>query len=86
MIFDNIIPDTHKPFVNLIKQKEQTPKEVISEKLKRLKATKKASNELSDPEKVFYNLILAIDLDKEQNKMFKLKNKEMSNLLDQYER
>lgn len=47
--------------------------------------TKKANDELSDKEKIFYGLLTTLDLDKEQRKMFKLKVKELENITDQYE-
>lgn len=85
VIFNNIIPDTHKPYINYVRQKRLIPKEEITEKFKRLKMTKKANDELSDKEKIFYGLLTTLDLDKEQRKMFKLKVKELENITDQYE-
>lgn len=58
----------------------------MAEKLKKLKATKKAAKELTDKEKLFYFFITSVDMDKEQKKMFKLKSEQLSLIIDQYDK
>lgn len=54
--------------------------------MKKLRATKKAQTELTEEEKVFYNFLLAVNLDKDQKKFFKLKAEELMLIAEEYEK
>jgi len=85
VIYDNIIPDTHKPFIFHIKHRKTVSKEELSAKMKKLKATKKAASELNEKDRLFYTLLTTIDLTKEQKKLFKIKSEELNNIVGQYD-
>jgi hypothetical protein len=84
VIFDNIIPDIHKVFIHFNKYSKKIAKEEISQKLKKLKVTKKAINELDGEEKMFYDLLLSINLTKEQKKESNAYFKELDGIVEEY--
>lgn len=84
MIFDNIIPDIHKVFIHFNKHSKKISKEEISQKLKKLKVTKKAINELDGEEKMFYDLLLSINLTKEQKKESNVHFQELDGIVEEY--
>lgn len=85
VICESIIPSTHRAFICHAKLWKHFDKETIAEKMKKLKATKKAQLELCEEEKIFYNFLLAVNLDKEQKKQYKVKCDELTKLADEYE-
>jgi hypothetical protein len=84
VIFDNIIPDIHKVFIHYNKYGKKISREEVSQKVKKLKVTKKAVNELEGEEKMFYDLLLSLNLTKEQKKESHVYFQELDGVVDQY--
>lgn len=84
MIFDNLIPDVHKCFIYYGKYRRKITKEEFAIKMKKLKATKKAMSELEGEDKLFYELLMALNLDKEQKKQMKVHSNELDIITEQY--
>jgi hypothetical protein len=86
VIFDNIIPDVHKLFIHHNKFRKTVPREEITQKMKKLKVTKKAQNELEGEEKLFYELLVTMDLDKDQKKKSNILLNELDCISEQYKK
>ena len=71
-------------FIHYNKHSKKIPKEEISQKLKKLKVTKKAVNELEGEEKMFYDLLLAVNLDKDQKKESNIHFQELDGIVEEY--
>lgn len=81
-----MIPGIHKVFIHHNQFRKKIPDREFSEKLKRLKSTKKAISELENVDKVFYEFFLSLNLTKEQRKEFKVKSIELDEISEQYKR
>jgi hypothetical protein len=86
VLFDNMIPGMHKVFIHHNQFKKKIPDREFSEKLKRLKSTKKAVSELENADKAFYEFFLSLSLTKEQRREFKSKSVELDEISKQYKR
>lgn len=84
MIFDNIVPDIHKVFIYHTKRQKEIPKEEFSKTMKKIKCTKKALSELKEEDRLFYEFLIKIDMDKEQKKLFKEKSVELEAITQKY--
>jgi hypothetical protein len=80
-----MIPDMHKIIIHHNKFKRKIPENEFSEKLKRLKVTKKAVNELQNEDRLFYEFFMTLDLNKEQKKQCKSLSGELDVISEQYE-
>jgi len=86
VLFDNIIPDIHKIFIFYTNKRKQISKEELAQRIKKLKATKKAATELSEEDRLFYEFITKINLTKEQRRLFKGKTEELEEISLKYKR
>lgn len=84
VIFDNIIPDVHKVFIYHNKRKKQISKDEYTVRMKKLKSTKKAAYELNDQDKLFYEFLVSIGLNKDQKREFKERCEELDVISEQY--
>mmetsp|Transcript_7800 Transcript_7800/g.7366 ORF Transcript_7800/g.7366 Transcript_7800/m.7366 type:complete len:270 (-) Transcript_7800:236-1045(-) len=86
VIFDNLLPDSHKLFMYYNKVANLIPKEEVAAKLKKLKGSKRAASELAgDPHELFYGLLQALDLDKEQKKQFSESQMNLYSIYKEYQ-
>lgn len=76
----------HKVFIYHNKYSKKITKEEFKERMKKLKATKKAAAELNDQDKIFYELLITIGLTKDQKKDFRGLRSELDTITDQYHR
>ncbi|CAI2387074.1 unnamed protein product [Moneuplotes crassus] len=85
VIFDNLVPDAHKLFMQYNKMSKRVSREEIAAKMKKLKATKKAANELNGNEEIFYGLLLALNLDKDQKRSLAESQEYMHSIFTEYQ-
>ena len=84
VIFDNVLPDMHKVFLHFNFYRKLVSKEEVSLKMKKLRATKKAITELEGEEKLFYELLLVLSLDKDQKKKINMLQLELDGIALEY--
>lgn len=84
VILENIIPSLHRIFLYYLKKRKDIPKEDISARLKKVKATKKALAEMEPKDKLFYEFLAKLDLNKEQKKIFNDKCDELDKIAEKY--
>lgn len=63
----------------------EIPKDEIAIRMKKLKATKKAEKELSGRDEIFFGLLLALNLDKDQKKKILESQTEMQGIFKEYQ-
>lgn len=71
--------------IHYSKYKKRIPKTEFLERMKRLKATKKAANELNEADKLFYEFLISIGLTKEQSSKLKGLNNDLDVITEQYQ-
>lgn len=84
MIFDNIVPDIHKVFIYNIKRQKEIPKEEFSKTMKKIKSTKKALSEIKEEDRLYYEFLVKLNMNKDQKKVFKDKSIELESITQKY--
>ena len=74
----------HKVFIHYIKHHETVSKEEMAIKIKKLRATKKAEDEMDESNKIFYGLMMSFKLDKEQKRAMAQYQKDLHPIYREY--